>query len=143
MARRNVPGVEFRSYDGRTLPFAAGTFDLVLAICVLHHVPPPQRPEFVCELARVTRPGGHVVVFEHNPFNPLTRRAVRGCELDAGVALARAGDVRRLLSGVRAEVCCSDYFLFTPFGGRIGPSADRWLRRLPLGGQYVVMAETT
>ena len=29
-------------------------------------------------MSRVTRPGGIVAIFEHNPWNPLTRKAVRG-----------------------------------------------------------------
>ena len=59
-------------------PFGEGAFDVSFAVCVLHHVPPPQRLALVSEMARVTRPGGTVAIFEHNPWNPLTRRAVAG-----------------------------------------------------------------
>ena len=55
--------------------------------------PPGDQTTFLRELNRVTRPGGVIAVFEHNPANPLTRRAVRGCELDVGVELLTAGDV--------------------------------------------------
>jgi SAM-dependent methyltransferase len=112
----------------------------VIAICVLHHVPVPDQPRFLAEIHRVTVPGGLIAIFEHNPNNPLTRRAVRGCELDLGVILLSAGDVERLLADVGAGLVGHEYFLFTPLGGRLGATVDRWFRRIPLGGQHVVLA---
>jgi SAM-dependent methyltransferase len=140
MARRNVPLATFESYDGKTIPYADGSFDLVIAICVMHHVPVDEQLALVRELRRVTRPGGVIAILEHNPANPLTRRAVSDCELDEGVELLRAKDVRRLLVDAGAGDIRTDYFLFTPIGGRLGAGVDRWLRRLPLGGQHAVLA---
>ena len=71
IARENVKGAKFEWYDGDRLPFGDATFDVVIAICALHHVPTPHRPEFLAELHRVTRQDGLVVIFEHNPLNPL------------------------------------------------------------------------
>ena len=58
------------------LPFRDDRFDIAFAACVMHHVPPRQWPEFLGEMTRVIKPGGLVFIFEHNPFNPLTRIAV-------------------------------------------------------------------
>lgn len=45
------------------LPFADGAFDLVMCTRALHHI---KRPELaVAEMARVVRPGGHVVVADN------------------------------------------------------------------------------
>jgi SAM-dependent methyltransferase len=139
-ARRNVPSAQFDRYDGKRLPFESGYFDLVLALCVLHHVGEPEQASFAAELLRVTRPGGLVAVFEHNPGNPLTRRAVNGCELDAGVILLRPNRVRELLVGAGAAEARIDYLLFTPLAGKLGTLIDRALRQVPLGGQHVVVA---
>ena len=79
-ARRGVPGATFKCYDGKTLPFTTGSFDVVIGICVLHHVPLSEQLSFVREMDRVAAPDGLLVIFEHNPANPLTRREVRGCE---------------------------------------------------------------
>jgi len=116
-ARQNVPEAQFSWYDGATLPFDDGSFDVVVAICVLHHVPLSQRDRVVSEMVRVCRSEGFVAVFEHNPYNPLTRHAVNTCELD------RDAEHR--------------HYLFSPLGGRSGRSLDRHLRKIPLGGQYV------
>jgi hypothetical protein len=53
--RRPSPWMLAVRADAAALPFAAGTFDLVLMIDVLEHVPPPARPGIVRECARVAR----------------------------------------------------------------------------------------
>src|SRR5260370_20779230 len=48
--------VDYRAFDGRSFPFDDASFDLVTAICVLHHVAPAECPHFVSEMRRVARP---------------------------------------------------------------------------------------
>ena len=139
-AQRNVPKAMFSWYDGEKLPFDDQTFDVVVAICVLHHVPVSMRCKVVSEMVRVTRPEGVVAVFEHNPYNPLTRYAVNTCELDEDAVLLPLRETAQLLrdsAGVEPE---SRHYLFSPLGGAIGCSLDRHLRRVPLGGQYAAWA---
>ena len=131
------PDVSYRVYDGRRLPFADGELDLAFAICVLHHVDPPDRGALLAEMARVTRPGGLVVVFEHNPLNPLTRRVVRDCAFDAGVELLGRRELERLYRGAGLGLLGTEYLLFFPW--RMD-ALERRLTWLPLGAQYVVAA---
>jgi len=134
------PAGRYRAYDGRRLPFDNGSFDVVFAICVLHHVPPEGWDGLVADMLRVTRPGGLACVFETNPFNPLTRRAVSNCDFDTDAVLLT---MRRTVAAfVRAGATVEDrrYYLFTPFESRPVAGSERLLRRLPLGGQYVVAA---
>jgi ubiquinone/menaquinone biosynthesis C-methylase UbiE len=60
-ARETAPeNCTFDVADAAALPFAYGEFDLVGCLRVLHHV---RRPELVvAELARVTRPGGRILL---------------------------------------------------------------------------------
>ncbi|MEA2503366.1 MAG: hypothetical protein QOG36_409 [Actinomycetota bacterium] len=132
------PAGRYRAYDGCRLPFDSGSFDVVFAICVLHHVPPEGWDGLVAEMLRVTRDGGLACVFEHNPFNPLTRRAVSNCDFDADAVLLT---MRRTVAAfIRAGATIEDrrYYLFTPFEGPPFARGERLLRRVPLGGQYVV-----
>jgi len=140
IARASVEGAEFHWYDGEVLPFEDASFDVVVTVCALHHVPTPRRAHFVAELHRVARTGGLVAVFEHNPFNPLTRWAVRSCDMDKGVVLVRGRQAAALLTSAGASVLGRTNFLFTPLGGQLGSKLDRALAWLPLGGQYVVTA---
>ncbi len=135
-ARQNVPEAEFSWYDGENLPFDDGAFDIVVAICVLHHVPVPQRCRVVSEMVRVSRHGGVVAVFEHNPYNPLTRHAVNTCELDRDAVLLPPRETVELLKRSAETEPALCHYLFSPLGGVTGRSLDRHLRKLPLGGQY-------
>ena len=73
-----------RLCDGARLPFAASRFDAALAITVILHVADPLR--VVREMARVTRPGGHVgvqdqdfgVVAVTHPDRELTDHIMQG-----------------------------------------------------------------
>jgi SAM-dependent methyltransferase len=138
-AQASNPGVEYHWFNGAALPFDDGAFDVSFAICVLHHVEPGERGSLVREMRRVTRGGGLVTIYEHNPFNPLTRIAVNRCEFDRGVHLLRSGETRRLLRGAGAPPVESRYIAFFPWETPVLRRIERGLSRLPLGGQYVVV----
>lgn len=134
------PSVRYRSYDGGRLPYDDERFDLAFAICVLHHVAPPERATFAAELGRVVRPGGVVAVFEHNPWNPLTRLAVSRCEFDEDAVLLRARTTRRLLEGAGLRPVERRYVIFLPSDRPRVRALDDALRHVPLGAQYYVAA---
>ena len=140
-ARINVPNADYAWYDGEKLPFTDGIFDAAIAICVLHHVPVSNRFKFVSEMVRVVRPGGVVAIFEHNPMNPLTRRAVNSCELDADAVLVPSREALDLLRESSESEPSLRHFLFSPLGGTAGRALDTSLQRLPLGGQYAAWVQ--
>ncbi len=137
IARKNNPGVEYSVYDGTTLPYPDASFDCALAVTVMHHVPPDQWPAFMKEAARVVRPGGQVIVIEHNPLNPATVWAVKRAPMDENAVLLGAGKVRELMSEAGLRAPATRYFLFTPFSGGLFRTMDGWLGAVPLGTQYM------
>ncbi|MBI5597911.1 MAG: class I SAM-dependent methyltransferase [Elusimicrobia bacterium] len=139
-AAKANPGAAYRVYDGRTLPYPDGGFDLVFTVCVAHHVPPARRGEFFAEMRRVTRRGGLNVVFEHNPYNPLTRHVVNNCPFDADAVLLEPRESRARLSGAGLTPVEQRYFLFFPWEGRLTARLEAGLGWLPLGAQYFVAA---
>lgn len=139
--RRQNPWAEYRLVNAdAALPFATASFDVSFAICVLHHVATGDRARLVAEAARVTRPGGTVVIFEHNPWNPLTRRAVAGCEFDRNAVLLRRGQSKRLLRDAGLDGVDGAYIIFFPRASARLQRIERLLGRVPLGAQYVVSA---
>jgi SAM-dependent methyltransferase len=139
-ARRTNATVTYRSYDGVTLPYADASVDVAFAICVAHHVEPPARPAFVSELRRVVRPAGLVVLFEHNPYNPLTRRVVRNCPFDEGVVLLSRRTSHGLLVAGGLTPVEARYIIFTPVDNRAITRCENRLGWLPLGAQHYVAA---
>ena len=131
------PGVAYQTYDGLRLPYPDASYDTAMTVCVMHHVPPAQWPAFAAEMRRVVRPGGLALVFEHNPLNPLTRRAVSNCEFDADAVLLGQRRTRALLGGAGFADVRSRAILSIPSVGRRTRALDRALGRLSLGAQYV------
>ena len=68
---RRCPALPFHLYDGRHLPFAAGTFDMVMLNFVLHHVPNDDKAALLGEAARVSR--RWLFILEDTPRNAFDR----------------------------------------------------------------------
>lgn len=112
-------------------------YDAVVVANVLHHVSVPERPAVVSSLCRRLVSKGVIFFFEHNPWNPLTRWAVRQCEFDADAVLLTASETMRYVAdcGLRVQ---RDYIVFFPKFLRTLRFTEPWLGWCPLGGQYMV-----
>jgi SAM-dependent methyltransferase len=135
-ARASNNDVDYRDFDGINFPFEDAGFDLVTAICVIHHVSPDKWAHFVREMCRVARPGGLVCIIEHNPFNPLTRLAVSRCEFDRDAVLLGAGRTVELMSKAGAGEIGARHFLLLPWETKPARRIERALSGVPLGAQY-------
>ena len=132
-ASNEQPEAEYRLFDGRRLPFNGAAYDISFAVNVFHHVRPADRQVIVNEMARVTRPGGVVAIFEHNPFNPLTRLSVARCEFDADAVLLTSGESRRLIREAGCAEVASRYITFLPVAPRRALLVDRAAQVVALG----------
>ena len=123
------------------LPFEDQSMDFVTAVCVYHHVHGEARRLLTDEIARVLTPKGLCCIMEHNPWNPVAKAIVNRCPVDRDAELLSARHVKRLVSASGLSVVSTDYFLFLPESmfARFG-RAEKWLSRMPIGGQYSVVA---
>lgn len=127
-------------YDARTLPFADASFDLVFTACVFHHIPAGDHIRLLREIRRTLQSDGRFVLFEHNPWNPLTRHAVRNCPFDRNAVLISAPEMRSRLRAAGFEDVSLRWTMFFPAAlGGLRP-LERGLGWLPLGAQYCLMA---
>lgn len=140
-AKLDNPGNCYDAYDGKRLPFADGSFDMALSICVMHHVPVLQWTGFMAELTRVVAPGGLVCMIEHNPLNPGTRISVARCPFDEEAVLLGSRKMRGyMLRAGLAEVETRN-FVFFPTNRPAFRTLERWLHWLPLGEQYAAVGQ--
>ncbi len=137
MARQEHPDNTFFLEDGS---YEGEGYDLIFVASVYHHIPPAERQAATNSLARRLKPGGSVYVFEHNPYNPVTRRIVNNCIYDADAVLLKPAELKSLIRKADLDLTALAYCLFIP------PklSALIWMEKhlgwLPLGGQYWVCA---
>lgn len=141
IARGRFPGSEnYVLIDNGRLPLESGSQDLVFSACVFHHIPHSEHMHWLSELRRVTRKGGFLVIYEHNPHNPLTVRAVNTCPLDINAHLINARQMRKYATGSGWGDARIDYRLFFPaFLSRLRPM-EQHLGWLGLGAQYRLLA---
>jgi ubiquinone/menaquinone biosynthesis C-methylase UbiE len=131
-----IPRVRTLAYDGLNIPLADASLDCVFIACVFHHIPAEHHVKLLKELRRVLRPDGMLVLFEHNPLNPMTRLAVARCEFDRDAVLIGAREMRRRLQAggfIRTE---RRFCLFFPPMLALLRPLERYLGWLPLGAQY-------
>jgi 2-polyprenyl-3-methyl-5-hydroxy-6-metoxy-1,4-benzoquinol methylase len=114
-------------------------YDVIVVANVLHHVFPRERRELIQKVTSRLQAGGKLVIFEHNPLNPLTRRAVSQCVFDGDAVLLPQRETRGYFPSREFHVR-RDYVVFFP-------RLLSWLRRLepllawcPAGAQYAVTA---
>lgn len=140
-AKKRNSNVNYTAYDGRKLPFEDNYFDLTFAINVMHHVEPSMWENFVNEMRRVIKPGGIMTVFEHNPYNPLTRRAVNNCEFDRDAVLLNSSKVKSLFKTAGVNIIDARYIVFFPYKANAFRSLEKVLGWLPLGAQHFVVGK--
>ena len=123
--------------DGK-LPLPDASVDGAFACCVFHHIPQEQHAEALKELRRVLKPGGLLMIYEHNPFNPLTVRAVRTCPFDENAVLITASALQQSCDSAGLRRYRRDYRVFFPAALAWLRPLEHTLRWLPLGAQYFV-----
>jgi 2-polyprenyl-3-methyl-5-hydroxy-6-metoxy-1,4-benzoquinol methylase len=136
---RAVTEVPEATFHSREDAIPSDAFDAIVVANVLHHVPPEARPALVSSLVPRLKPGGRLFVFEHNPYNPLTRRSVAICEFDIDVILLGPAEVRRLMHGASLAPIRQDYIVFFPRLLAAFRFLEPGLSWLPLGAQTLTV----
>jgi SAM-dependent methyltransferase len=132
---------EFVHFGGDELPFPDGGFDVVLCACVLHHIDHVQHQAVLTRLRRMLSKRGLLFVYEHNPLNPLTVRAVNTCPFDENAVLLKPHRLRATLAAAGFSSTALRYRIFFPGFWRKLRFLEKSLRWCPLGAQYAVIAE--
>lgn len=136
IARARFPGDENYVLVGNGIPLPTHSQDVVFSACVFHHIPHVEHHIWLSELHRVARPGSLLVIYEHNPLNPLTVRAVNTCPLDVNAKLIRAATMRARAVMSGWEDAHVAYKVFFPSALRSLRVLERHLGWLSLGAQY-------
>jgi ubiquinone/menaquinone biosynthesis C-methylase UbiE len=98
--------IEVRDADARAVPFADGTFDVVLASLMLHHAGgAADRERVLREMARVVKPTGTVLLYDMLPLIAGAARRLRASGLDE---VERSGGFMAVLAARRPAPSAAD-----------------------------------
>ena len=140
IAQTRFPGQEKYLLVGRKIPLPTHSQDIAFSACVFHHISHDKHRYWLRELHRIVRPGGLLVIYEHNPLNPLTVHAVNTCPLDINARLIPGKKMRFRAMESGWEKTVLEYRVFFPSILKGLRLAEKYLGWLPLGAQYRISA---
>ena len=130
----------FQLYGGGEILLPPESFDLIFSACVFHHIEGEEHVQILQQLRRLVAPNGALVIFEHNPVNPVTRYIVATCPFDENAVLIPSGafaKAQRDAGFSRVEVAYTGFF---PGSLRKLRPLEPLLRAVPVGAQYYTYA---
>ncbi len=128
----------FFPLEGDEWPVANASLDAAYAMCVFHHVDEDTHIRLLSDIRSRLKPGGMMMVYEHNPFNPLTVRVVNNCPFDENAKLIPASIMAQRCRDAGFKDVKVRYRVFFPGFLKAFRFAEDLLSWLPLGGQYYV-----
>lgn len=133
IARTSVPQAKFTNDWNEA---RAKKFDLIFTSNVFHHIDPGEQLLWLGRLKTALNPGGTVVIFEHNPINPLTRIVFKRCIFDQDATMIGQSKFLELAKTAGFGSRSSKYTLFFPGSLKFLAPLEKFLGWLPLGAQY-------
>ena len=101
---------------GDDIPYPDDAFDLTYSVAVMHHIAEPRWVRrTLAEMVRVTRPGGRILVWDHNPLNLYWSLLMRRVPQDIGAErLVPMPELVKNLGDAGAEVLRAERLGFMP-----------------------------
>jgi SAM-dependent methyltransferase len=131
--RARTPGIKAVQGSATQMPFGDGEFDLSLSVATMHHIADAAAVRSaLTEMVRVVRPGGRVIVWDHNPRNPYWPRLMERVPQDRGDE--RLIPAEELVAGLKAGG--AEPLLVTQLG-MVPDFAPRRLIRAAVAGERI------
>lgn len=118
----------------------ANAFDLAFTNGVFHHIPPEHRAEAMALVWRSLKPGGYFAFWENNRWNPMVHFIMSRVPFDQDAQMLFPHQARQLLRDAGFDITLTDYLFIFPAALKFLRSLEPTLCKLPLGGQYLVLA---
>jgi SAM-dependent methyltransferase len=138
IAKDDNPTVNFFLLDHDTI---IEKFDLILVALVFHHIEPELRTNVIRDISNLLAEGGNIFIFEHNPYNPVTRYIVNTCIFYDDAVLLKKRELVKLLIEANLSIDTWRYTLFFPSFLKKLRFLEPILGYLPFGGQYFLKAK--
>jgi SAM-dependent methyltransferase len=115
-------------------------YDVIIVSNVMHHTRLEHRQTVISAVReRLTRTG-KLVVFEHNPVNPVTRWVVSHSPVDREAVLLPQQETLTYLRRAGLRLLRRAYIVFFPRPLSWFRFLEPWLAWVPMGAQYAVVA---
>ncbi len=145
IAQELYPNMHFGiNYDDKPdLEFADNSFDLSLAVGAFHHIPFKNHDGYMKEIFRTLKPNGTFVLFELNPYNPVTQFIFRRSPVEVNAKMLIPSYGYHLLKKYckPGDKITRKYYFFFPHFLRFLRPFEKYLTHFFLGGLYAIIVE--
>jgi len=131
-----LQGIVYKHFNDVSELHFSQTFDIIFAANVFHHVPELERVGILEYLRQYLSATGFLYVFEHNPYNPLTKSAFDTCEFDKGCKMIPSGAMIGLVKQAGYQQVNRRFIVFFPKFLEALIPLEKHLTWLPIGAQY-------
>jgi SAM-dependent methyltransferase len=138
---KGIPNITYQCFGDVSELKYEQPFDIIFAANVFHHVPNELRLPILQHLRTLLSPRGFLYIFEHNPYNPLTKAAFDTCEFDQGCKMIPAGDMIDNIRKAGFTSLIKHYIVFFPKPLASLIPYEKYLSWLPIGAQYYIKAK--
>ena len=111
-------------------------FDLIFVSNVIHHVKRGERNDFFKKIYSLLDDNGRLLIYEHNPYNPITLKVVANCEFDIDAELINKKNLIKLCNENDFKLQKSGYIHFFPSKLKFFFNLEKYLKWFFLGAQY-------
>ncbi len=143
-AQEQFPKIKFAlNYDEKPdLDFQDNQFDIVFAAGAFHHIPFERHHGYLKEIFRVLKPDGCFVIFELNPFNPLTVRTFKNNVIDQNATMLKPKFTQKLVKSCAPHGnIIVKFYCFYPRILKYLRWTERFMTMIPFGALYAVIAQ--
>ena len=116
-------------------------YDIIFASNVFHHIPGTYHQKILKELRGLLTPSGKLIVWEHNPQNPFTRKIVKDCVFDKDAVLISPGKMKQQFRNAGFANLQVTFTTFFPQFLKVLVPLEPFLGWCPLGAQYLLVGE--
>jgi SAM-dependent methyltransferase len=118
----------------------SGEIDLAFCNGVFHHIPPRERAGAIDYIHRALRPDGLFAFWENNPWNPGTRYVMSRIPFDRDAITLTPPEARTMLRANGFIDLRTDFLFIFPRVFSWLRGAERFVTKLPLGAQFLVLS---
>lgn len=129
--------------DNNSTGLPESYYDLIVVNSVFHHIPPTKRGKIFQKLHSALKPGGYLIIFEHNPANPLVKLIVSRTDIDKNAVLVHPQEIINNFKTNDFDFISLDYIIFFPprFRNKLLIMVEKNFSFLPWGGGYATVGK--
>ncbi|MDO8488609.1 MAG: class I SAM-dependent methyltransferase [Candidatus Omnitrophota bacterium] len=141
--QRAIEEVKDIIFIGEFEKISKESFDVIIVANVIHHIRQEERPDFFIKISGLLKKNGYIFIFEHNPYNPITRSVVKKSILDRDASLIELKATGKMLKQAGISILKKRYIVFFPRYLKALRFLEPILGVVPMGAQYLCVGKMT